>query len=415
MTGGPDPLGRRRPNHRRRPWIVLALLILLFLAVAAIVRAETEVTPRVVLHRTIPALLRLPGKPFHPAWPREGQAAVGIEGLANLGTRGHQVPVPIASVAKVMTAYLTLRKHPLAPGREGFRIRISQADVEDLHERIARDESVAEVRAGESLSEREALKELMLPSANNVAALLAVRDAGSIGSFVAQMNSAAAKLGMRHTHYTDPSGFKASTVSTAGDQVKLAREAMSDPTFARIVATRSAKLPVAGRVVNSNELVGHDGYLGIKTGSDEAAGGCLLFARRIQAGGRTLMVLGAVFGQHHGELLEGALASANRLASSLAAGLRVRTAIPAGVKVLVARSPDVHEVDGITAVPVRQLGWSGMRVRVKVRMAMPGSSVADRQRLATLTAHGTSISSVPVIASEALPAPSVKWRLLHLP
>jgi hypothetical protein len=72
-------------------------------------------------------------------------------------------------------------------------------------------------------------------------------------------------------------------------------------------------------------------------------------------------------------------------------------------------------VDGITAVPVRQLGWSGMPVRVKVMMAMPGNSVADRQRLATLTAHGTSISSVPVVASEALPAPSIEWRLLHLP
>jgi D-alanyl-D-alanine carboxypeptidase (penicillin-binding protein 5/6) len=415
MTGGPDLLGHRRPNHPRRSWIVLALLSLLFLAGAAIVRAETKATPRVVVHRTIDALLRLPGKRFHPAWPREGQAAVGIDGLASLRTHGTRSPVPIASVAKVMTAYLTLREHPLAPGREGFRIRISQADVEDLHERIARDESVAEVRAGESLSERAALEELMLPSANNVAALLAVRDAGSVGAFVAQMNSAAAKLGLSHTHYTDPSGFKATTVSTASDQVKLAREAMSDPTFAQIVAMRSAELPVAGRVVNSNELVGHHGYLGIKTGSDEAAGGCLLFARRIQAGGRTRMILGAVFGQHHGELLEGALASANRLASSLAAGLRVRTAIPAGAKVVVARSPDSHEVDGITAVPVRQLGWSGMPVRVKVMMAMPGNSVADRQRLATLTAHGTSISSVPVVASEALPAPSIEWRLLHLP
>src|SRR5690348_8055988 len=114
MTGRPDPLGNRQPNHGRRPWIVLALLLLLFLAGAAIVRAETKATPRVVLHRTIPAVLRLPGNPFHPAWPREGQAAVGIEGVASLGTREHQVP--IASVAKVMTAYLTLRRHPLAPG-----------------------------------------------------------------------------------------------------------------------------------------------------------------------------------------------------------------------------------------------------------------------------------------------------------
>jgi serine-type D-Ala-D-Ala carboxypeptidase (penicillin-binding protein 5/6) len=393
---------------------MLALLTLLFLVAAAIVRAETKATPRVVLHRTIPSLVRLPGRPFRPAWPREGQAAVGIEGLGSLGTSGRQVPVPIASVAKVMTAYLTLKQDPLAPGREGFRIRITRADVEDLHERVARDESVVNVRVGESLSEREALEALMLPSANNVAALLAVHDAGGIGAFVDEMNAAASELGMRHTHYTDPSGFEPSTVSTAGDQIKLARAAMADPTFAQIVAMRSVKLPVAGRVVNYNELVGHDGYVGIKTGSDEAAGGCLLFARRIEVGGRRLMILGAVFGQHDGELVEAALAGADRLASSVAANTRVMTAIPAGAKVLIARSPDGHKAAGITALPVHQLGWAGMPVRVRVKLAMPGSSLADRQRVATLTVQGTSVRSVPVLARKALPGPSLGWRLMHL-
>jgi serine-type D-Ala-D-Ala carboxypeptidase (penicillin-binding protein 5/6) len=395
--------------------VALALLALLFLAAAGIVRAETKATPRVVLHRTIPSFVRLPGRPFHPSWPREGQAAVGIEGLGSLGTSGRQVPVPIASVAKVMTAYLTLKQHPLGPGREGFRMRITRADVRDLHERVARDESVVNVRAGERLSEREALEALMLPSANNVAALLAAHDAGSISAFVAEMNQGAAELGMHHTHYTDPSGFELSTVSTPSDQIKLARAAMADPTFAQIVAMRSAKLPVVGRVVNYNELVGRDGYVGIKTGSDEAAGGCLLFARRIEVGGRALMILGAVFGQHDGELVEAALASADRLASSVAANTRVRTAIPAGTEVLVARSPDGHQVAGTTASSVRQLGWPGMPVRVKVKLAMPGSSLADRQRVATLTVHGTSVRSVPVLAREALPGPSLGWRLMHLP
>jgi serine-type D-Ala-D-Ala carboxypeptidase (penicillin-binding protein 5/6) len=401
--------------RRRRLWTAFALLALLFLASAAIVRAETKATPGVVLHRTVPALLRLPGRPFHPAWPREGQAAVGIEGLGGFGVRGRQVPVPIASVAKMMTAYLTLREHPLAPGREGFRIRITQADVEDLRERIALDESVVEVRAGESLSERQALEALMLPSANNVAALLAVRDAGSIGAFVARMNRSAARLGMRRTHYTDPSGFEPTTVSTSRDQIKLARAAMEDPAFARIVAMRSARLPVAGRVVNYNTLVGHDGYVGIKTGSDEAAGGCLVFARRVEAGGRTLEILGDVFGQRDGELLDAARSAADRLASSVAVATRVETAIPAGTKVLVARSPDGHRVAGVTAQPVRQLGWPGMRVRVKVRLARPGDSLADHQRLGTLTVHGSSVRRVPIVAQSALSAPSLGWRLMHLP
>jgi serine-type D-Ala-D-Ala carboxypeptidase (penicillin-binding protein 5/6) len=414
-----EPLTYRRPQPPRRrrplwPWL-LALGVVVLLAVAAVVRAETKPTPDVVLHRTAPRAVPQPGKPFHPEWPAEGEAAVAVEGLGSVGASGGQTPVPIASVAKVMTAYLTLKQHPLAPGQEGFRVRITKADVADLHARIALDQSVVNVRAGEVLSERQALEALLLPSANNVAALLAVHEAGNIGAFVAEMNEAAAELGMDDTHYTDPSGFEESTVSTAADQLELARVAMADPTFAEIVAMPSVVLPVAGVVANYNELVGHEGFVGIKTGSDEAAGGCLLFAKEIEVGGRTLTVLGAVFGQREGELVQAALASANALAASIADAVRVRTVIPKGTKVMSAQGADGHRVAVVTAAPVRQLGWPGMPVRLKVRAANPGASLASRQRLGTLTAIGTSTVHVPLRAARDLPEPDLLWRLEHLP
>lgn len=262
------------------------------------------------------------GKPLHLAWPSEGQAAVAVEGLGTLGASGGETPVPIASVAKVMTAYLVLRDHPLEPGEEGFEIEISTTDVEDLRQRVALNQSVVEVEAGEVLSERQALEALLLPSANNVAALLAVHEAGSVEAFVDEMNETAAELGMRKTHYTDPSGFEDTTVSTAADQLKLARATMADPTFAEIVAMPSTVLPVAGVVANFNQLVGHEGYVGIKTGSDEAAGGCLLFAKRIRVDGRTLTVLGAVLGQREGDFIQAALTSANSLAASVDTAVR---------------------------------------------------------------------------------------------
>jgi serine-type D-Ala-D-Ala carboxypeptidase (penicillin-binding protein 5/6) len=412
-----EPLTYHRPpppRGRRRLWPLLVALAVVLLVVAALVRAATEKTPELVLKRTVDRVVRIPGKPFHPAWPREGEAAVAVEGLGSLGASGGEAPVPIASVAKVMTAYLTLQQHPLPPGREGFRIRITPADVEDLHERLALDQSVVEVKAGEILSERQALEALLLPSANNVAALLAVHEAGSVEAFVAQMNEAAAGLGMRQTRYTDPSGFEASTVSTAADQIKLARAAMADPTFAEIVAKPSARLPVAGVVANYNELVGHEGFVGIKTGSDEAAGGCLLFAKRIQVGGRTLTVLGAVLGQREGELVDAALASADSLAASVANAVRVKTVIPTGTPVLVARGPDGKRVAAVTTRPVHQLGWAGMPVRVKLRAPAAGRSLDEDQRLGTLTAIGTSTVRLPVTARSSLPEPSLTWRLEHL-
>ncbi len=414
-----EPLTYRRPQpppNRRPlwPWLLVAGIVLL-LALAAVVRAETKATPDVVLQRTAPRHLPQPGKPFHPAWPAEGEAAVAVEGLGSVGASGGQKPVPIASVAKVMTAYLTLQRYPLDAGEDGFSIRISKADVADLKRRIALDQSVVDVKAGEVLTERQALEALLLPSANNVAALLAVHTAGSVGGFVAEMNATATEMGMDSTHYTDPSGFDEGTVSTAADQLKLAREAMADPTFAEIVALPSTVLPVAGLVPNYNELVGHEGFVGIKTGSDEAAGGCLLFAKEIEVGGRTLTVLGAVFGQHDGELVQAALASANGLAASVADAVRVRTVIPKGTKVMLARGPDGSQVAAVTTRPVRQLGWPGMPVRVKLRTFPPGHSISQRQRLATLTATGTSTVRVPVAAARDLSEPDLLWRLGHLP
>jgi D-alanyl-D-alanine carboxypeptidase (penicillin-binding protein 5/6) len=410
----PDPWQQQPERRRRWLWPLLVLLVLALVVAAVLVRAETEPTPKLTLHRTVPEVVHLPGTPFHPAWPTEGQAAVAVEGLGSLGASGPQAPVPIASVAKVMTAYLTLKAHPLKVGEEGFRIRITSADVADLHARIALDQSVVKVRAGESLSERQAVEALMLPSANNVAALLAVHEAGSVAAFVAEMNEAAAALGMSSTRYTDPSGFEETTVSTAADQIKLARVAMADPTFAQIVALPSTVLPVAGLVTNYNELVGREGYVGIKTGSDEAAGGCLLFAKKIHVGGRTLTVLGAVFGQRDGELVNAALASADQLAGSVADAVHVETAIPAGTKVMSVKNADGDRVAAVTARPLRQLGWPGMAVRVKVNAAPRQTSLDDGQMVATVTAHGTSVRRTAARAREALGEPSLSWRLQHL-
>jgi D-alanyl-D-alanine carboxypeptidase (penicillin-binding protein 5/6) len=415
-----DPLTYRRPGpppgRSRRPLVLLLIATILAIAliVAALVRAETKTMPNLVVHRVLPKAVKLPGKPFTPAWPSEGEATVAVEGVGSLGSTGGQKPVPIASVAKVMTAYLTLKDFPLAPGEEGFHVRISQAEVNEEHERVAMDESTVEVKKGETLSERQLLAALMLPSANNVAALLAVHDAGSIGAFVKKMNATAAELGMSQTHYTDPSGFEESTVSTASDQVKLAREAMADPTFAQIVAKPSAQLPVVGRVVNYNELVGHDGYIGIKTGSDEAAGGCLLFAKRMTVGGHTFTVLGAIFGQHDGELVDAALAGADRLADSVATAVRTRVAIPAGTTVMRLENADGDTVAVKTSRPLKEIGWPGMRTPVHLGVGDPRRSATQDERWGTVLMRGTTVARAPAVAAGSLGEPSLIWRLGHL-
>jgi hypothetical protein len=73
--------------------------------------------------------------------------------------------------------------------------------------------------------------------------------------------------------------------------------AMSEPALAQIVALRSGVIPVAGVVRNYNTLLGQDGITGLKTGSDTAAGGCILLAAWQQARGQDTLIVAATFGQ----------------------------------------------------------------------------------------------------------------------
>jgi D-alanyl-D-alanine carboxypeptidase (penicillin-binding protein 5/6) len=251
-------------------------------------------------------------------WPAAGQAAFIRAGVPKIQASPNQYAVPIASVAKVMTAYLVLQHHPLRVGEDGPTIMLTDADVADTDRRRAQEESVVPVAAGEQLTERQALQALLLPSANNIAAVLARWDEGSEDRFVARMNAAARSLGMGHTRYTDPSGYDDGTVSTAADQVRIVDEAMRLPVFATIVATPSAVLPVAGLVQNTNALLGRNGFVGVKTGSDAAAGGCFAFRAVRRIGGERTTITGVVLGQPGHDRIAAGLEAADALVDRIA-------------------------------------------------------------------------------------------------
>jgi serine-type D-Ala-D-Ala carboxypeptidase (penicillin-binding protein 5/6) len=250
-------------------------------------------------------------------WPGRGQGAY-VLGNGRPAATPHQRPVPIASVAKVMTAYLVLKHHPLSAGESGPRFAVSQNDVVETATRRRGGQSVVDVRAGEQLTERDALMAILLPSANNVATLVARQVSGSVASFVAEMNRTAHALRMSHTTYTDPSGYDDGTVSTALDQLRLARVVAKDQTLAAMMATRSYWLPVAGQVTNTNALLGHDGVVGMKTGSDAAAGGCLMFRAVWPTASGSRSLIGVVLGQRGGNLINAGLYAAKQLVDRLA-------------------------------------------------------------------------------------------------
>src|SRR6266851_1065690 len=321
-----------RTAPRRIPRILIAGLLVVIAAIAASRGFPSPASSTSPAASPIDALRgehgsargeALPGT----AWPGNGQAAVQI-GRGQIQAGPNQHAAAIASVAKVMTAYLVLRDHPLQPGQDGPTIALTDADVADTDRRAGQAESVVPIAAGEQLTELQAL---LLPSANNIAAVLARWDAGSGDRFVARMNGTARSLGLAHTRYTDPSGYDDATVSTAADQVRIVDRAMGLPVFASVVATPSATLPVAGTVHNTNTLLGHNGFVGVKTGSTDAARGCFAFRAIRLIDGKRTAITGVVLGQPGHDQIAAGLAAADAMVDRIAGhsrrqGQRVATA-----------------------------------------------------------------------------------------
>ncbi|HHX71700.1 MAG TPA: D-alanyl-D-alanine carboxypeptidase [Clostridiales bacterium] len=177
------------------------------------------------------------------------------------------VRLPIASTTKVMTAYVAI---VLSEGDLSQKLTATDAHVRVEGSRMY-------LRAGESLTLEELLYGLMLASGNDAALTIAEGLSGSVDAFVAEMNRMAQTLGLKDTHFTNPSGLPDDNhYSTAQDMAKLMAVAMRDPTFAKITGTRE-KVLTGRTVANHNRLLKtYAGLDGGKTGFTKAAGRCLI-------------------------------------------------------------------------------------------------------------------------------------------
>jgi len=405
----------RRGPSARSVLAVFAVLVIIA-AVLAVIQLFVRSVPPVRYISTAPASFRVPGPAPVLPFPSQGEATVGLLGVGTMGSSGGDAPVPIASLTKMMTAYLILRDHPLTEGEEGPAITVSASDTATEEVDAAGGQSVVKVQAGEQLTEHQALEALLVGSANNVGTLLANWDAGSQAAFVTRMNSEAASLGMTATHYADPTGLDAATVSSASDQVSLAEKAMTNPVFAGIVDLAQINLPVAGTVFNYDYLVGHDGIIGIKTGSTAEAGGCFVFAAIRAVGPVPIVVIGAVVGQQGPSILQAALnASLALINAAGAAAHPVSLSLPDHGQVAHLTAPWASPVAVVAPGTWSTIGWGGLTVDVGVSHRAPlgpvGHLIAGAQLgTVTLTLAGQH-HSFPATLQATVPSASARWRL----
>ncbi|MFI1100973.1 D-alanyl-D-alanine carboxypeptidase [Streptomyces melanogenes] len=418
LTNTPPPPQTpvRTAVRRFKIWTPLVLLLLVVFAVVQFVRplpdAELKMTsaPQFTFEGSAPQL----------PWPSEGQGLITVSGLGTVGRFGEEKPVPIASVTKSMTAYIIMRDHPMKVGEKGASIPVDGlAEKEGGYNKAGKDESTLDtIKAGQTLTQKDALSAVMIPSANNVARLLARWDAGSEAAFVQKMNDTAKQLGMTNTTYTDPSGLNATTVSTAVDQVKLATELVKNPALVDITRQPFWIDPSGVKRRNYNTLVPFNGAIGIKTGSTSKAGGNLLFAATKDVGGTKQTIVGAVFGQHKSTSI---LDLVNKVSKDVLIATRKSltsaTVIKKGDVVgyvddgLGGRTPVVATKDLTVA------GWSGLQTAISLTPGdakVPHSAKAGTVVGKLTVGSGPGQVSAPVALQKALAEPGFGSKLTRL-
>lgn len=372
--------------------------------------------PTITVAAKIPATVTVPGQ-LNVSWPTQGEAALEVVGEGVMGSSGSNTELPIASLAKMMTAYLVLKAHPLAPGAQGPTITITPEDVQVYKADVKAGDSVAQVAVGEKLTEYQLLQALLLPSGDNIATLLANWVSGDTATFVSHMNSTAKSMGMTNTHYADPAGVDPTTVSTALDQLKIADAAMQDPIFREIVAQPQATLPVGGTVYNVDYEVGKHGIVGIKTGST-SLGANFAFASYANVGGKQVLVIGTVLGQNTLQSLQTALNYGVSLEADAKRNLRLVNVYTAGQSAAELDAKWGDSVDAVGRSNVSLVGWPGMAVQTHVvaDKLKASSSVTSGETVARLVVDAAGqTTTVPLTANADLPQASLKWKLTRIP
>jgi D-alanyl-D-alanine carboxypeptidase (penicillin-binding protein 5/6) len=313
-----------------------------------------------------------------------------------------------------MTAYVVLRDHPLALGAAGPAIPVTAPTIAGDRAAAATQQSVVPVESGETLTELQALEGLLVAQGNDMATLLTDWDATSSAAFVAKMNADAHALGLRSTTFTDPSGLDPGSVSTPADLIRLGEAAMTIPVFRAIVAMPQVTLPLAGLVYNFDYDLGHDGIVGIKTGSDAAAGGCFLFLAQESVGGHTVTLVGAVLGQTGFSPISTALSDAELLTHDAFASIHsfplLRQGSVVGTISTAWGSSDPSLASGASVV-----GWPGLSVPVQDDVKTLSVPVASHARIGALgVGPADQRVEVALHASRLLPGPSPVWRLTRL-
>ncbi|GAB3606481.1 hypothetical protein GCM10027413_18900 [Conyzicola nivalis] len=344
-------------------------------------------------------------------WPALGASAVGAIGYDGvLAAGGASAPAPMASISKIVTALVVLQAKPLEVGDTGPDITFTAKDVAIRDAYRAVNGATEPVTAGLVLSQRQVMDVVLVESANNYAESLVTWAFGSVEEFVPVANEWLKTNGLNSTTIVEPTGMSPLNVSTAGDLVALGKLALANPVVNTIVGTSTETVPGVGDLKNSNTLLGVDGIRGIKTGTLDEAGACLLFAADYVMGGETITIVGAVLGGVDHKSLN---VSVRSLLADVEESFRVVPLTTAGQPFGTYTTPWGDTANLVATKDSSAVVWSDRPVATAVEAGEVG--VADKGKdvgEVTFTVDGEQIT-VPLELASTIDDPGAWWRLTN--
>jgi D-alanyl-D-alanine carboxypeptidase (penicillin-binding protein 5/6) len=397
------------PNFVRRRIVVAFLLAFILMVGVGVPAALLAPVPQA--QATVSPAVELVTKPAKPVFPDFGHSAIGMVGRSGvLATSGSQEPRPIASITKVITALVVLQKRPLDAAQPGPTITTTERDVTFLQQVLAANGSWQNMQPGWRFSQRQVMETMLIPSANNYAKTLAFWAYGSQGAYLKAARAYLAAHGLTHTTVVDTNGLDSGDRSTPSDLVQLGKLALAQPVLRAIVATKAKIEPHIGQIENTNALLGEHGVNGLKTGTTDQAGACLLFSARVTVRGVKATLVGVILGAVTHDQLD---ATVPPLLDSVERGLHAVSLAKAGQAFATYHTAWGGIAKAVAAKDTTVLVWSrksvdGSAVATPILGGTKGDSVGivryevDHQQV-----------SVPLRLDRSVLAAPFWWRLLH--
>lgn len=352
--------------------------------------------------------------------PSSGAAAITVRGGRDfLGENGLQAAHgetekrSIASITKLITALVVLDAYPIDGDGEGRRLTFDRADHALYDEYYLRGATIARMPAGSSMSLRDALSMLLVPSASNYADAVSTWAFGSRSGFVAATRAWLAEHGLGDTTIVEPTGLDPDNTSTPRDLLALAEIAAADPVIASIAAMESISLPAPGLMYSTNGLLGIEGITGLKTGNLGRDFYNLLYTASVDVGtGEPLEVTGVVLGGYSRDTVDSSVLETIR---SIRAGFRTVPVAEPGDRVGVAETAWGASTPLVVSEPASVFVWSDTAVSASIAVtdaARVGDTAGAPAGTVTWEA-GPRTATAPVTLEGDLEPPSTWWRLTH--